>query len=177
MPRLFVAIRPPRSIRDQLMKVMTGVEGARWQGDDQLHMTLRFIGEVDGRLANDVADMLGTIRSRRFDIALDGIGMFDRKGRIDTLWCGVRPHEPLAALHRKIDNALVRLGLSPEGRAYLPHITLARFGRQAGPIDAFAAAYGGLSSAPFPVVSFALFESRLGSDGASYDAICSYALD
>ena len=176
MHRLFVAIRPPAQVRDRLIGVMGGIAGARWQDDGQLHLTLRFIGEVDRPLAEDVAAVLGSVRHAPFEIALHGLGTFDRKGRHDTLWAGVAPHDALATLHRKVDQALVRAGLPPEGRAYLPHITLARFGKAAGPIDGFAAAQGGLSSAPFPVTHFGLFESTLGGEGAHYEMVERYAL-
>lgn len=67
---------------------MGGISGARWQDDDQLHLTLRFIGKVDGRGADDLADALAGIRVAPFDIGLSGVGWFDRKGRIDALWAG-----------------------------------------------------------------------------------------
>ena len=65
---------------------MGGIAGARWQDDDQLHLTLRFIGEVDRHVATDVAAALGSVRHPPFELAVSGVGTFDRKGRIDTLW-------------------------------------------------------------------------------------------
>lgn len=176
MHRLFVAIRPPREARAALLGLMGGVIGARWQDDEQLHLTLRYIGEVDGRVAEDIAAALDVIRHPAIDIALGGIGQFERRGRIDSLWIGARPVEPLAALHRKIDRALVRIGLAAEGRAYLPHVTLARFGREAGPIAGFI---GGSPAAlpAFRADAFILYESELGRDGATYSAIARYPLD
>lgn len=176
MPRLFTAIRPPTAIRQQLTGLMGGVRGARWQEDDQIHLTLRFIGEVDRHMAADVAAVLGQVRHPPFEIALNSLGEFDRRGRRDTLWAGVAPHDQLVALHNKIDQALARIGLPPETRTYLPHITLARFGREAGDIEGFASHYGGLSSTPFPVGHFILFESSLGREGARYDVVERYAL-
>lgn len=177
MHRLFVAIRPPADQRGNMLSLMDGVEGARWQSDDQLHLTLRFIGEVDRHRANDIADALGAIRFAPFDVHLSGVGAFDRKGVVDTLWAGVKPRDPLAALHRKIDRACVSVGLPPESRAYLPHVTLARFGRAGGLIDPFLARHAALTGAPFRVDRFALFESRLGQQGATYHAIADYDAD
>ncbi len=176
MHRLFVAVRPPSPIREQLLDLMEGVQGARWQDDEQLHITLRFIGEVDARVADDVASALGTVRHTGFDIALDGTGKFGGRGRVNAVWAGVRPHDHLAPLHRKIDHALVRVGLQPERRAYLPHITLARFGRETGGLDGFIARHAGLSSPAFPVTNFELYESHLSSTGATYELVERYAL-
>ncbi|MBA2919811.1 RNA 2',3'-cyclic phosphodiesterase [Sphingomonas sp. MAH-20] len=176
MHRLFVAIRPPATIRSALIGLMEGIRGARWQDDEQLHLTLRFIGEVDGRTAEDVAAALGGVRQPPFAVALDGVGQFGSRGRPNALWAGVRPHDSLAHLHRKVDQTLVRAGLDPEGRAYLPHITLARFGRESGGLDAFLARHAGLSSAPFEVTGFALYESRLGHAGATYTMVERYDL-
>jgi RNA 2',3'-cyclic 3'-phosphodiesterase len=97
-------------------------------------------------------------------------------GRTNAVWAGVRPHEELAGLHRKIDQALVRLGLEPERRAYLPHITLARLGGGGGTADRFVADHAGLTSEPFTLAHFLLFESRLGREGASYEAVERYPL-
>ena len=176
MHRLFVALRPPAPIRTTLIDLMEGVAGARWQDDDQLHITLRFIGEVDGRVAEDAAVALGGVHHPPVSAALHGVGTFDKRGVINAVWAGLRPHEPLAHLHRKIDQALVRAGLPPEGRAYLPHITLARFGRESAGLDGFVARHANLASALFEMSWFGLYESRLGSDGPSYDLVERYPL-
>jgi 2'-5' RNA ligase len=174
MHRLFVAIRPPAPVRALLLSTMAGVPGARWQSDEQLHLTLRFIGEVDRHQANDIADALATIDVKPFTIAIAGVGLFDRSGHIDGLWAGVQPHDPLAHLHRKVDRACVSAGIAPDNRAYLPHLTLARFGRNGGPCDAFLSQQAALASPPFTVDGFSLYESRLGHGGASYHAVEHY---
>lgn len=177
MHRLFVAIQPPAAIRKILLASMGGVPGARWQLDEQLHITLRFIGEVDRHRADDLATALSEIRFPPFDITLAGLGQFERKGRVDTLWAGVQPREPLTQLHQRIDRACIRIGLPPCERAYLPHITLARFGRSGGSTTDFMTLHGALASAPFTVDSFALFESHLGHQGAAYHMIERYRAD
>lgn len=176
MHRLFVAIRPPEDIRDQLLDLMEGVSGARWQDDDQLHLTLRFIGEVDRRTTEDIGAALGTVHQPAFDLALSGVGHFGSGGRPHALWAGVQPTEPLAHLHKKIDQALVRIGLEPERRAYRPHVTIARLGRQAAPIGAFLKQHASLTSASFPVEAIGLYESRLSQAGASYELLMGYPL-
>lgn len=175
MRRLFVAIRPPRPIRGLLLDAMGGISGARWQGDDQLHLTLRFIGEVDRHLAGDIHAALGGVHHARFQLALNGLGTFDRRRQPAAIWAGVAPHAPLRSLHQKVSQALARVGISPEQRAYLPHITLARVKSVGRPIHLLETA-GGLTSPLFTVDRFALFESRLTPEGALYSIIESYEL-
>ena len=175
MYRLFVAIRPPLVLREALRARMGGIANARWQTDEQLHLTLRFIGEVDRHQGEDIAAALGHVHHPPVTLTLDRIGRFDRKGRIDTLWVGISPAEPLQALHHKIDRALVRAGLPPEARAYLPHVTIARFGRDAGGIDAFVEGPA-LPALSADVAEFCLFESTLGHEGAHYSIIARYPL-
>lgn len=176
MHRLFVGIDPPEAIKDQLIDVMGGVAGARWQSDEQLHLTLRFIGEVDRHQANDVAAALASLHYPRFELRLAGVGTFDRRGQVKALWAGVTPHEALGGLNKKVDQAVVRAGVPPEPRAYHPHITLARINRDTGPLDGFVAAHGGLSSAPFAVDDFCLYESQLGAGGSIYTIVERYPL-
>jgi 2'-5' RNA ligase len=176
MYRLFVAIRPPTAIREILLGAMGGISGARWQSEDQLHLTLRFVGEVDRHRAGDVLAALGAIHQEPFDIALNGIGAFDRRGWPDAVWAGVSPHEPLKRLHNKVDAALGRVGVPPDKRAFLPHITLARLKRDAGPVGTMLEEVGGLTSSPFTVDHFGLFESSLTPDGAVYTLVERYSL-
>lgn len=176
MHRLFVAIDPPEAIKDQLIDLMGGVAGARWQSDEQLHLTLRFIGEVDRHQANDIAAALASLHFPRFELQLAGAGTFDRRGQVNALWAGVAPHDTLTALHRKVDQAVIRAGVPPEPRAYHPHITLARVNRETGPLDGFVSRHGGLASPRFAVEDFCLYESRLGTGGSVYTIVERYPL-
>lgn len=176
MHRLFVALRPPSAVRKILLGAMGGISGARWQNEDQLHLTLRFIGEVDRHRAGDIYAALGGIHQSPFALALSGIGTFERRGLTDTVWAGVTPHEPLRVLHKKVDAALARVGVAPDERAYLPHITLARLKRGSGPVGNLLESAGGLASPPFTVDGFALFESDLTAEAAIYSVIERYPL-
>lgn len=176
MHRLFVAIRLPAPIRARLLDLMGGVPGARWQSDDQLHLTLRFIGEVDAYVADDIAAALFGVTQPSVAISLAGAGHFTRGGRTGALWIGIAPHDPLATLHKKVDAACRRAGLAPEGRAYLPHITVARLGRAAGPVDSFLGVASVTASEAFTVDSFCLYESILGAGGATHEIVERYKL-
>ena len=176
MHRLFVAIRPPASVRALLLGAMGGISGARWQSEDQLHLTLRFVGEVDRHRGGDIHAAWGAIHHAPFEIALNGIGAFERRGQADTVWAGVAPHEPLKALHKKVDAALTRVGVAPDQRAFLPHVTLARLKRSSGPVGNLLEQSGGLTSPLFAVDHFALFESTLTPEGAVYTIVERYSL-
>jgi 2'-5' RNA ligase len=176
MHRLFVALRPPYAMRQQLLDAMGGVPNARWQQDEQLHLTLRYIGEIDRPQADDVAHALAAIDHPCPTIALAGTGSFDRKGKVHTLWAGIAADPALERLQARIERALTRLGIPPEPRIFKPHITLARINREAGPIEPFLARSAGLTSAPVTIDAFLLFESRLGGEGATYEAIARYPL-
>ena len=179
MLRLFVALRPPPAIRDRLFDLMDGIPGARWQDDEQLHLTLRFVGEVDERTAEDLAAALGSIHAPAPVVALAGVGRFGDRRRGGALWAGVAPHDALAALHRKVDQACIRAGLPPEGRAYLPHVTVARLPRSivgAPAVEAWLADTAGLASEPFTLPHLILYQSHLGRDGASYEPVMRWPL-
>src|SRR4029450_11800948 len=97
MHRLFVAIRPPETIRDLLIDAMDDSPELRWVGDEQLHLTLRFVREGERRMAPDLAAALVPVRCDRFDLRINGVGRFDQK-RGGALWAGVRPQTQVAAL-------------------------------------------------------------------------------
>ena len=176
MHRLFVACIPPEEVRRSLLAIMGGMEGARWQSDAQLHITLRYIGEVDGRTADTVADSLSRVAARACDVAVHGVGSFDRRGKVHSVWAGVRPVAPLEALHQKLDRALVMTGLPPEARAYRPHITLARLSRPQADVDAFLRTWSALTSPPFRLDHMVLFESLPTAEGSHYRPVERYRL-
>lgn len=179
MPRLFIALRPPRAIRERLLALGGGVPGARWQADEQLHLTLRFVGEIDPRQADDLAAALASLYAPVPTVRLAGTGGFAKRGSTEALWAGVAPHDALTALHRKVDAACVRVGLPPDRRAYLPHITLARLSRVAGrspAIPRWLADTAGLSSEAFALPQLILYETHLGHDSASYEPVLRWPL-
>ena len=177
MHRLFVAIRPPEHIRDLLIDAMDDSADFRWQDDEQLHITLRFVGEVDRPVADDLADALSRIRSHRFSIRLSGAGRFEQRSS-GALWAGVEPKEPLATLAAKVERVCQQVGLEPERRTFHPHITLARWkGRRSREVADFLERSRGLASEPFEVDAFILFESHLSRHGAHYQEAARYPLE
>jgi len=176
MHRLFVAIRPPEEIRDLLIDAMDDSPALRWVGDEQLHLTLRFIGEVERPTANDVAEALGRLRSPQFDLRVNGVGKFEKRNG-GALWAAVEPKQPVIALAAKVERAVQLAGLEPERRAFTPHITLARWNRgNAEAVDAFLRRNGDLRSEPFAVDRLILFESNLSRHGPHYEEVAAFDL-
>jgi 2'-5' RNA ligase len=182
MPRLFVGAPLPDLVKDYLTGLSGGVMGGRWQTAAQMHLTLRFIGEVDGAKARDIAGNLGHVAAPALTVKLDGIGLFGKMTAPRVLWAGLKPPEGLVHLHDKIDRALVGAGLEPEHRKFTPHITLARFnnrGRHSGipkGLEMFFATHGKISGHGFAVEEFILYRSHLSDGGAAYEPLARYPL-
>jgi 2'-5' RNA ligase len=171
MHRLFVAIRPPQAIRDLLIDAMDDSPELRWVGEDNLHLTLRFIGEVERPLAEDIAHSLARVRFPAFRLRIGGVGGFERRNG-GALWAGVEPKKPVAELAAKIDRACINAGLEPERRAFHPHITLARWTRTSRNAAAdFERRNADLVSGDFDVDRFTLFESHLSRHGPHYEEV------
>lgn len=170
MIRLFVGLALPAEHRQHLAALQHGLKDARWVAPENLHITVRFIGEVDEDVAEEICGVLNHIRADPFGLTIQDLGTFGRPPH--ALWTGVEDDAggALAHLHANVESALVRLGLAPEGRKYTPHVTLARFRKSAhlGRLDDFLEAHGALALQPFTVDGFTLFESHLSHLGAQY---------
>lgn len=178
--RLFVALRPPPEVRERLLSVMAGIEGARWQSDAQLHLTLAFLGAQDGDKAEAVAEALHRITAPPLDLSLGDFGTFDaeRPGMTGALWIGVKPAPPLSALAAAIRRICARVGVETERRKFVPHITLARFGGAGAFREQIAPWLRSVGAPPaqWRETRFHLAESFLGHGGAHYESIASYRL-
>lgn len=173
---MFVAVRPPEDVRDLLIDAMDDSPALRWVGDEQLHLTLRFIGEVERPTANDIAGALSRLHSPRFDLRVNGVGKFEQRNG-GALWAAVEPKDPVIALAAKVERAVQLVGLEPERRAFTPHITLARWNRRnAEAVDAFLRRNSDLHSEPFAVDRLILFESKLSRHGPHYEEVAAFDL-
>ena len=177
MIRLFVGIELPTETRAHLSSLAIGLPGAHWVPEENLHLTLRFIGEVDEDEAHDLHDALLGIRSPAFTLEIAGTGVFETGRRPHTLWASVKKSEALVRLHGKIESALVRAGCEREDRKFKPHITLARLkGTSPERLHPLMAAHA-LIREEAPIDHFTLFSSRLGGDDPVYTAEAEYPLE
>lgn len=177
MIRLFVGLGLPEELGARLTGIRGQVPGARWVREENLHITLRFIGEVDEGTAADIDESLAGVEAPAFEVALRGAGHFESRGRVRSLWAGVDGGPALAALQARVETACRRAGLPPEGRKFHPHVTLARCrDTTTQRIAGFLAEHGGFRAPAFPVRAFALYSSSLGRSGASYTREVAYPL-
>lgn len=172
--RLFFGIRPPSPIRNTLRGVMSGVSNARWQDDTQLHVTLRYIGEVDTPLAEDIADAASRLSFEPFEAGIAGVGFFEKKNRPALLYARIVPTEPLMRFQRKLERVLQQCGLEPETRKFVPHITLARLNTASGPLAPFLAQHESLTLGPWQINDYILYESTLREQGSLYEPLVTY---
>jgi 2'-5' RNA ligase len=175
--RLFVALALPEGHRQQLSRLCHGVRDARWVAHENLHLTLRFIGEVEEPRVAEIAHALGRVKGEQFKLTLSGIGHFQNGRRIRALWAGTEPCDALVQLQYRIDTALRHADLPPDGRRFTPHVTLARL-KNGAPhqVGGWIEANALFRADPFPVDHFVLFESYLGHTGAIYSPVSEFPL-
>jgi len=170
MHRLFVAIDLPDDLKNALGKLTSGIDGAKCVKREQMHLTLRFIGDVDDSGLESIQSALQTIQSSTFEMHLEGVGQFPPKGKPRVLWVGLKSPPALNTLQRQINTSITALRLPPEDHPFSPHITLARFKSPPHPesVRQFFARHAAFKTEPFPVQSFILFSSILAPQGPTY---------
>jgi len=168
MPRLFTALEIPRDAALSLSLLRGGLPGARWIDVENYHITLRFIGDVEGHVADEIANALDRVRRPSFQLRLSGVGAFGSK-KPHSIWAGAEASPDMAALQGEIDRICQRLGVPADPRKFTPHVTLARL-RNTSPIDVahYLSARGNFSAAPFKVGRFVLMSSRDSVGGGPY---------
>ncbi len=176
MPRLFIGLEIPARVAQSLAMMRGGLPGARWIDPENYHLTLRFIGDIDGGLARDIAGLLARVERAPFELRLDGLSSFGgRKPR--AVVAAVPPVGPLMDLQAEQERLLQRLGLEPEGRKYTPHVTLARLRDSSSRrVADYLTARAHYRSASFAVSRFVLFSSRASVGGGPYVVEAAYPL-
>ncbi|GAB0115079.1 RNA 2',3'-cyclic phosphodiesterase [Acidisoma sp. C75] len=164
-------------MRERLAALATGIPGCRWLPPENLHLTLRFIGEVPNWRAEEIDLALHAIKARGFALTLAGVGLFEKGGRVTALWAGIERSPPLDHLQAKVETALQRAGLEPERRRFTPHVSLARLDQPANEkITGFIQSHSLFRAEPYAVERFTLFSSQLGKEGSAYTAEADYHL-
>ena len=168
MPRLFTALEVPRDAALSLSLLRGGIPGARWIDVENYHLTLRFIGDVDGHLADEIAHGLDRVHRPSFDLLLSGVGAFGSR-KPHAIYAAARPSPELTALQAEIDRICTRARAPSDQRKFVPHVTLARL-RNAddGEVARYLSGRGNFSALPFRVSRFVLMSSRDSVGGGPY---------
>jgi RNA 2',3'-cyclic 3'-phosphodiesterase len=177
MNRLFIAIPLPQEVRRTLASLARSLPHSQAVAEEQIHLTLRFLGEVDGARQLDIAGCLGDIRLPSFSLCLKGVGIFPPRGMPRVVWAGVTPWEELLTLRATLEKELFAVGIAREKSRFTPHITLARLKNPLHRhLQQFLAGYAFLASEPFVVANFCLYHSRLTERGAKHQQLQTYPL-
>jgi 2'-5' RNA ligase len=176
MIRLFTGLEIPPDLGDALAMLRGGLPGARWIDAENYHLTLRFIGDIDDALAHEVASVLARIERPTFEVQFNSLAPFGgRKPR--ALVAAAEPSAPLMELQAEQERLLQRIGLEPEGRKFMPHVTLARLRDSSSrQVADYLATRGHFRSRSFAVSQFVLFSSRASVGGGPYVVEQTYPL-
>ncbi|MDA0656258.1 MAG: RNA 2',3'-cyclic phosphodiesterase [Proteobacteria bacterium] len=178
MVRLFVGLSLPESTRERLVGFFGGVPGARWIKPENMHITVKFIGDVENGVAEDIALALHSVLAERFQVMLRGSGCFGKGAAARNLWVGIEPCKALSHLRIKVETALQAVGIPREARKFTPHITLARLRKSpANRVESFVADHCDFAEGPIEVTQFVLFSSFLSASGALYTPEVTYQLN
>ena len=168
--RLFVGLDLPSSCKAALHALDPHLTGLRWLAQEQLHLTLSFLGDVEPQVEDRFREALGKVRVPSFFLPLRGVSAFESRGRPSVVWVGVgKGHPHLFELHRRVQNAVLNAGLEPDLKPFHPHVTVARangISRQA--LQPFLRSYAATDFGLVKVTGFALFSSLLPAEGATY---------
>ncbi|MGL5447144.1 MAG: RNA 2',3'-cyclic phosphodiesterase [Rhabdaerophilum sp.] len=176
MPRLFIGLEVPEAIASRLAMLRGGLSGARWADPSDYHLTIRFIGDINRRLANEIDEEMVDLYGDSIRVRITGLGVFGGD-KPHTLYAGIEPNKQLVSLQGDSERRLRKLGLKPEQRKFVPHITLARL-RGASTLDLadYLQSFGHLNNVEFVAEHFALFSARDMIGGGPYIVEAAYPL-
>jgi 2'-5' RNA ligase len=177
--RLFIAIEVSEEIKEELTKIQSGIENdlvkAKWVNQNQMHLTLKFLGEVNEERVEIIKEKLSEIKTKPFFVVLDKIGFFPSEDYIRVVWIGLKPINKIVELQKKIDESLKEL--FPLDKRFHPHITIARvrfvkekkeFIENINKIE--------IKKKEFQINKFKLVKSTLTREGPTYEDIEAYSL-
>jgi 2'-5' RNA ligase len=168
--RLFVGLELPSSCKLALVALDPHLTGLRWLLEEQLHLTLSFIGDVQALAEVGLREALREVRVPPFFLPVCGVGVFESRGRPSVVWAGVgKGHPHLFTLHRRIQDAVLHAGLEADLKPFHPHVTVARakgISRQS--LQPFLRSYAETEFGLVKVTGFALFSSVLAPEGATH---------
>ncbi|WP_445666524.1 RNA 2',3'-cyclic phosphodiesterase [Fodinibius sp. AD559] len=175
--RLFIAIPLPKGVKQKLVGLQQPIDGLRWQSQEQMHLTLKFVGEVNKATAAELREELDKIDHPEFSMTIAGIGCFPEGKPPKVVWAGIKENMILEELHQKVEDRCEKMGIAPENRPYKPHVTIGR--TKSTPkraVTSFINQHKTFALPDIPVDEFVLFESKLYPDGARHQRLQTYLL-
>lgn len=172
--RIFIAVPLPDVVKSALKNLQVSTDYIRWQPPRQLHITLKFLGDISSDDLQMLEQKLTDISQQPFNLQLTQWGTFPEKGKPKVIWVGVEPRENITALHKKVEKSCAALGFDEDNRSYLPHVTLGRSKNVSrGKVSEIM-----LNPEPvgFSVQQFGIFKSELSPEGAKHTLIKKYPL-
>ncbi len=178
--RLFTALLPPAVVRGELAAAMQPLTGVRWSPPENLHLTLRFIGDCDAAKCDALAGALARVRVEPFILPVEGIGVFPSRGPAKVIWAGLGgAHTRLFQLRKQVDEALLSVDLTLDVHHFQPHITLGRLAGNYDPkeLAKYLARHAKFEAPPFRAEEFHLMASTLhGGSAPGYASVRTFAL-
>lgn len=175
--RLFIALPIPTFAKQQLLDLKRPIKGFRWQQENQIHLTLKFLGETDLEIIQELKTNLQSIVVPAFSITINGLGYFPRGKRPKVLWAGVNENELLAELYMEVQKACSELGFETESRSFKPHVTIARMKKVLRKdVISFVKEQQRFRIPDIAVNEFVLYESQLNAGGARHSRLKTFPL-
>jgi 2'-5' RNA ligase len=177
--RLFLAITPPETVRQTLVGLQQPLRNVRWTPVNQLHLTIRFLGDVDGATSDALIERLARLHVEPFTLPLEGAGVFPLKGAPRVLWVGVGSGHPrLHQLRQQVDDAVVSVSPVADVSTFHPHVTVARCNESAhAGVTAWARVHREFAGPVFLVDSINLYASDRLPAGAVYRLVKLFPLN
>lgn len=163
MAVLFTALLPPAAVRAELAALAGTLAGVRWTPPDNLHLTMRYIGETTPERQEAMAAALARVRVEPFILPVAGLGVFPSRGAAKVLWAGLgNAHTRLFQLRKQVDEALLSVDLTLDVHSFQPHLTLGRLDADydAKALAKFLARHAAFEAPPFRVSEFHLMASE-----------------
>ena len=182
--RIFIAVELPAKSREKIdtiinyFKTQLPNQSLKWVGAENLHLTIKFIGEIPEEALSKVKIIIDDVLAQQpeFSISIEGLGMFPNLNNPQVIWLGIIGGDPLVSIHHQLNQSLAQIGVKPDHRPLSPHLTIARV-RQG--VDRFTLSTIGNSLPGFKVDSLGsftidritLFQSNLKPTGPHYKAL------
>lgn len=173
--RTFIAVPLSKSVKDELQQLQVRTDSVRWQSPEQMHITLKFLGEITAEEVTGLKQGLAGISVASFELKLQELGMFPQKGNPKVIWIGVAPDHKITQLHQAVEARCSALGFETDKRPFLPHITLGRVQKE-WPRNRIKNLLEEPKPVSFSVTSFGIYKSELNADGAVHTLIKKYPL-